>query len=115
MLRRKKELVRLQEVLEICNYTLSAVIVPDKDPGNCPDPELPGTSTGGDAVRGAGQAGAGPPGPPNIWGNSSRDPARMEETCAEIPPAGSRRDTAASAANRMRTLQCIHKKSLCSF
>jgi hypothetical protein len=65
--------------LEIRNYTLSAVIVPDKDPGNCPDPELPGTGTGGDAVRGVGQAAPGP-GPPNISGNSNRDPARMEET-----------------------------------
>jgi hypothetical protein len=56
------------------------VSVPDKDPGTCPDPELPGTGAGRGAVRGAEQAGGAGPGPPNILGSSTRDPARMEET-----------------------------------
>jgi hypothetical protein len=52
---------------------------PNKGPSDCLNPEHPGSGPGGDAVRGEGQAEAGP-GPPNMCGSSSRDPARMEET-----------------------------------
>jgi hypothetical protein len=90
-------------IFVIIRKVINIILVPDKYLGNCPDPELNGTGLGGSAVRGAGQATTGP-GRPNIWEGSSTDLARMEETWKEIPPPGSRCDTAESAANRVRAL-----------
>jgi hypothetical protein len=89
------------------------ILVPDKDPGNCLDPEFPGNGSGSGAVGRVGQAGAGP-GPPNIWGDGSTDQQGWRK-CAEIPPASLRRDMAELAASRVRTpTACIHIKPLCS-
>ncbi len=57
--------------------------VPNISNGNCLDPELPETGPELEAVEGGGQAETGP-GPPCESGDSSRDPAEMEETWLEI-------------------------------